>query len=176
MTLFRLTPQTGTRLKHPFGELIVGEPEETVAKLERIIAQEHPPKIIAVGDAVSLNMRRHNLSASIYIVDHKTQRSIIETTVTGFREVRVKNPPGEITTDAQSALSKSLKENEPSIVLVDGEEDLLALLAVILAPIGSLIVYGQPLVGIVVIRVTLDSRNETSALLEAMQVLESGKS
>jgi len=44
-----------------------------------------------------------------------------------------------------------------------------------LAPVGSIVVYGQPYVGVVVVRVTSETKAEVGELLEAMRVSESGK-
>ncbi len=40
------------------------------------------------------------------------------------------------------------------MVMVEGEEDLLTLVAVVLAPLGSLVAYGQPDRGIVIVVVS----------------------
>jgi uncharacterized protein (UPF0218 family) len=56
------------------------------------------------------------------------------------------------------------------VIRVEGEEDLLALPAAMLAAVGSMIIYGQPLVGLVVIRVTPETRSEVRELMESMRV------
>ena len=53
---------------------------------------------------------------------------------------------------------------------MDGEEDLLALAAVLFAPFGSMVVYGQPKQGIVVIDVTEDSKRRIHDIVERMEV------
>jgi hypothetical protein len=54
--------------------------------------------------------------------------------------------------------------------MIDGEEDLLALVAVLYAPEKSLVVYGQPNEGMVVVEVTKEKKTETCKFLEAMKV------
>jgi hypothetical protein len=54
------------------------------------------------------------------------------------------------------------------LIEVDGEEDLLAIVAVQTSPIGSLVVYGQPNVGIVLVRVSETKKAETQAILDQM--------
>lgn len=175
MPLYRINEKTRTRLKHPFGQLLAGPPEKTTERLARIIAEEAPPKIIAVGDVVSLWMRRYGIDASIYVIDHKTLRADVDGTIAGLSEVFVRNPPGEITEEAYEALRKALEGGEVEVVRVEGEEDLLALPSVILAPVGSVVVYGQPYVGVVVVRVTPEVKDEVRELLEVMRVSGSGK-
>jgi uncharacterized protein (UPF0218 family) len=52
---------------------------------------------------------------------------------------------------------------------VDGEEDLLTLVAIMVAPAGSIIAYGQPATGIVLVRVTPNKKNEIKALIDQMK-------
>ena len=85
-------------------------------------------------------------------------------------EVVVRNPPGEITEEAFDALKDALSSEERVVIRVEGEEDLLVLPAAMLAADGSMIVYGQPLVGLVVMRVTPEARHEVRELLESMKV------
>lgn len=170
MTLYRVNDQVRTRLKHPLGQLIVGKPEKTIPKLSEIIKQNIPPKVIAVGDAVSLGMKNYGLAASIYVIDRKTMRVNVAQTINELKEIVVQNPAGQVTEKASEGLRQALKEKEPVVVLVEGEEDLLALPLVLFAPIGSVIIYGQPNVGLVIIRVTPSSRHDVEELLGAMRV------
>ena len=153
----------------------MGPPERTTPRLARVIAEEAPAKVIAVGDAVSSWMRLYGVDVSLYVVDRKTLRVDVGETVTGLREVVVRNPPGEVTEEAYEVLRQVLEGGDVKVVRVEGEEDLLALPLVLLAPVGSIVVYGQPYVGVVVVRVTSETKAEVGELLEAMRVSESGK-
>ena len=55
-------------------------------------------------------------------------------------------------------------------LLVDGEEDLLALTAILCAPENSLVIYGQPHEGIVVINVTEKTREKTRRIVDTMEL------
>jgi hypothetical protein len=169
--VYRVNKNTRTRLKHPFGQLLAGPPEKTTATLAEIIARETPKKVIAVGDVVSHWMKYYGMEASVYVVDRRTQRKEIDVaTVEGLKEIVVRNPPGEITEEAFDALKEALDSDERVVIRVEGEEDLLALPAAMLAAVGSMIIYGQPLVGLVVIRVTPETRSEVRELMESMRV------
>jgi len=54
-------------------------------------------------------------------------------------------------------------------VLVEGEEDLLVLPLMAEAPIGSVIIYGQPHEGLVVITVTDERRRWAKGFLDRME-------
>ena len=153
----------------------MGGPEKTIPKLAKIIAQEVPSKIVVVGDVVSLGMRKYGVEASLYIIDQKILRTDISDKITWLKELVVSNPAGEITEEAYETLKRVLREETPTVIRVEGEEDLLTLPLILLAPIGSIIAYGQPHVGLVVIRVTPASRNEARLLLDAMKISKSGK-
>jgi hypothetical protein len=62
-----------------------------------------------------------------------------------------------------------LHSNHQTKIVVEGEEDLLTLIAIMNAPQESLVVYGQPHEGIVVVKVTEDKKTEISELLKAMK-------
>ncbi|MCJ7632059.1 DUF359 domain-containing protein [Candidatus Bathyarchaeota archaeon] len=175
MTLYRVDDRTRTRLKHPYGQLIVGGTEKTMPILAKMIAKEVPAKVVVVGDAVSLGMRKYGMEASLYIVDQKTLRTDISDKISGLNELVVRNPAGEVTEEAYEMLKRVLREEKSTVIRVEGEEDLLTLPLILLAPIGSIIAYGQPHVGLVVIRVTPALRNEARLLLDAMKISKSGK-
>jgi len=78
--------------------------------------------------------------------------------------VKVTNPPGHITNELVNAVKEAylgiIKDGKQRIIEVDGEEDLAGVPAVLLAPLGSLVLYGQPGEGVVVVEVT-EERKET---------------
>lgn len=84
------------------------------------------------------------------------------------RVFRTHNEAGMINLLAWNAIAEAIEKGD-SAVLVDGEEDLLTLVAVIAAPQGSLVVYGQPGEGIVLVRVTEGKKGEIEALIDGMR-------
>jgi len=92
-----------------------------------------------------------------------------------MKVVHVKNPQGTITEEAIAAIREALESDEPVRIIVDGEEDLLALIAVLYAPEKSLVVYGQPYEGIVVVEVTSEKKNEAVEILKAMKTVRKAK-
>jgi uncharacterized protein (UPF0218 family) len=61
-------------------------------------------------------------------------------------------------------------EEEPCLIDVEGEEDLAPLYAHLLAPIGSIVVYGQPRQGVVVQLTSLATKERCRRLLESFEV------
>ena len=83
--------------------------------------------------------------------------------------MHVNNPQGTITQEAISAVKAALEKNEHTHIVVNGEEDLLALIAVLYAPENAVVVYGQPHEGIVVVKVTSDRKEQAKQFLNAMK-------
>ena len=91
-------------------------------------------------------------------VERRTRRPPPE--VPFVRLYRATNPAGTITLEAIAAVTGAVKGEKPARVLIEGEEDLLAITAIETAPIGASIYYGQPGVGVVVVGV--DERSKAS--------------
>jgi hypothetical protein len=83
--------------------------------------------------------------------------------------VHVKNPKATITDEAITAIRDSLREANRVKIVVNGEEDLLALIAVLYAQEDSFVVYGQPYEGIVVIKATQAKKAEVAEILKIME-------
>jgi uncharacterized protein (UPF0218 family) len=173
---YRVTPELRVKFKEPFGSLIRGSFAETMSEMEKRVKREKPPKIVSVGDTVSRNLHEHQINPQLSITDNKCKRKIIKPRVfAGKKVVQVKNPQGTITEEAITAIKEALESHEPVHIIVDGEEDLLTLIAVLYASEKSLIVYGQPNVGIVVVKVTSQKKAEVTEILKAMETVRKAK-
>jgi uncharacterized protein (UPF0218 family) len=169
-----LTPELSLKLKEPFGNLIIGTPEETMDTLKEIIEIEKPSRIISVGDIVSKNLHKHNINPQLTIIDNislRTQKIPLEIAVQ--KTVFVDNPQGTITKESISAVKESLESNEHTHIVVRGEEDLLTLITVLYAPENAFVVYGQPHSGIVVVKVSSERRTRAKEFLNAMKASKS---
>jgi len=171
--IHRLTPALRKKLKSPLGLLIRGSSDETMRELKKLIERERPPKIISVGDIVSDNLIKHNILAQVLVMDNRVMRKTIKPILADVdRTLHVKNPPGTLTDETWLVMQEAIRGNQRTRVLVDGEEDLITLVAVLCAPEGSLVVYGQPHEGIVVVKVTEESRETVRRIVEAMERLK----
>ena len=140
--------------------------------LRDLIRRRKPKRIIAVGDVVSYNMLIEGIQPHIIIVDGKVMRK--ETQLTELpksRKISVKNPPGMITPQAWNAVEQAVKQKQPTLIMVEGEEDLMTLLAVLNASEGWLVVYGQPGEGVVAVKVDATAKQKVSRIIEAMEPL-----
>ena len=167
----RLAPWQRREGKSPLGLLIEGSLDETVEKLRKLIEKEKPSMIISVGDVVSESLMKKNVSPNVFIVDNRVMRKPVTPLSVKTDETRyVKNPAGTLTEEALKEVQEVLKEKKQRVkIVVDGEEDLLTLPAVLYAPENSLVVYGQPRRGIVAVKVTKRKRERVRQIIEAME-------
>lgn len=162
----KITPELRQILQKPIGKLIRSQSPRFEDVSPYLIDAR---KVISVGDATRENLLKIGISPSIQIFDfkEKRERKDVETRLEG-REVRIENPPGCISLKAISALKEAMMKDESTIIVVDGEEDLLALPAIALAPLTSVILYGQPDEGLVIVKVDEGIRSIATKMLGSL--------
>jgi uncharacterized protein (UPF0218 family) len=127
-------------LRKPFGQVV------ECSEIPKLV--KPGDKIIAIGDSVSTALILAGLSPSMIVWDGRSQRHPLgEGPLRILRKYaplkKVRNPPATITKAAWSLVSDSLQTDRASI-FVDGEEDLLAIPAILNSGDGTKIVYGFP--------------------------------
>ena len=168
MPRLKLTDELRTTLKSPLGDLVKGTSEQNMAKVLETIEREKPKRVICVGDVVSRNAIKAGVPVDVRVVDNRIMREKAEPTkLDAKRILYAKNPPGTLDFTAWQALSEAIERGD-SLMVVEGEEDLLTLAAIIEAPITSIVIYGQPEEGIVMVRVDEKKKRETHAIIDAM--------
>ena len=168
MTSLRPAPTDLVQLKKPLGQLVPGTPTETMPRLKILVQQRKPSKITTVGDVVSRETLATGIQVNLRIVDQLTLRKRISPVeIKAERTYRVKNPAGVITKEAWDTIKEALKDRE-ALILVDGEEDLLAIPAVLESPDNALVVYGQPSEGLVVITASPQTKSEVRKIVNRM--------
>jgi uncharacterized protein (UPF0218 family) len=158
--LARLPPAIRNQLSDPMGQIYT-----TIEDLLPVLGFP----LITVGDVVTSHFNLSGRPPNVSIIDHLTQRKPISPPpdplhVDFFLEVE--NPPASLTEELIRIVYWAV--NEPSgisQILVDGEEDLAVLPAVVSAPIGSSVVYGQPNMGMVHVPVTPETQRRVWDLL-----------
>jgi len=168
LTSFRPAQSDLVQLKAPLGQLLRGPPTETMPKLKILVQQSKPSKVTTVGDVVSRETLAAGINVGLRIVDQMTLRKRISPVeIKAERTYRVKNPAGVITSEAWDAIRQALKERE-AVIFVDGEEDLLAIPAVLESPDNALVVYGQPSEGLVVVIASPEKKSEVRKIVSRM--------
>ena len=155
------------QLKNPLGNLVSDNDPNKENIIKKISAES---VIITVGDRTTENMLQLGLKPQIQIIDGLEKRSecAVLTDDTINTKLSCKNPPGEITEESIQVIQKAFSSEPPVRITVDGEEDLLVIPACIFAPENSVVMYGQPNEGLVIVHVTPEIRAKVQKILDAM--------
>lgn len=169
-----------SELKEPMGTLFPG-PEDTPEVAIRAAVEAIPafsPCLIAVGDVTVNALLETGWVPDVGFVDGLTKRTAWdgEIDMTSFvGHLTCENPPGQLTPDLLECTDLALdfafsEDGGPVLLEVEGEEDLAPIMIHLLAPLGTVVLYGQPSAG-VVLRVTDEStKARCRALLDSFEV------
>ena len=156
------------QLKIPLGDLLL---EKDATKQNIIKYLSNNSFVITVGDRTTEKMINFGLTPSVQIIDSQEKRikrdppkdENIST------ELRCDNPATEITEQSIDTIKKAFSLKPPVRIVVNGEEDLLVIPVCINAPKDSVVMYGQPNEGLVIVQITPEIRNKTQRLLDSME-------
>jgi len=144
--------------KEPFGELH--------QSIEEIIPLISSGTVYAVGDVVTHNLQRNGITPAIAVIDGQTMRSPCNRMPALKGEcINVKNPAGTITDELIHALTYAVL-HPPVTINVDGEEDLAVIPLILAAPLGAIVLYGQPHKGVVMRTVNREAQQTAQQFLD----------
>jgi uncharacterized protein (UPF0218 family) len=136
--------------------------------LNSIVSKTRPRKVVAVGDVVSRETLVAGITVNLRILDHiSKRRPTAAFNLKVKKTYHVKNPAGVITLEAWETIKRAMKDEE-ALIIVEGEEDLLALPCIVESPSNSLVLYGQPSKGLVVVDTNSKVKDEASLILSRM--------
>jgi len=143
--------------------MVSSEPENVHAALFVITP-------IAVGDATTEKLQSYGIIPSLQIVDAQEKRIKREPPQANkvSTNLSCQNPAGEITEQSIEIIKQAITSKPPVRIIVDGEEDLLVIPVCIYAPENTIIMYGQPNEGLVVVTVNEEIKKKTKSILDAM--------
>ncbi len=154
-------------LINPFGEIV-----KDFATFKQSI--EKVDFLVTVGDIVSADFIKNNFQASISVIDLKTRRqniykSYFEKYFTILPKIKLSNPAGVIkfstALSIQRYIQNFLNNKIKKIIVINGEEDLLALPFILFSPLESIIIYGIHDKGMAIVEVNVDTKEKVKQLL-----------
>jgi uncharacterized protein (UPF0218 family) len=157
-----LPPELRSAFKEPFGPVF--------SDAEPLLSDAGRP-IVAVGDVVTYHLREAGHEPHVAVIDGRTEREAVTEEIrsalsdAGDRRIEVVNEPAELSRELLLAIRDAVDAEENTLLLVEGEEDLATLPAVLATPLGGSVVYGQPGEGMVLIDVTEENRATMRDLL-----------
>lgn len=155
-------------LKKPLGVLIRDSDTTKENILKNIPADSF---VITVGDATTEKLIKYGIIPSLQIVDGLEKRSKRELPSSSAKTTfSCDNPPAQITQESIDVIKKALKE-PPARIKVIGEEDLLVLPVCVYAPENSVVLYGQPNEGLVIVEINSETRNKAESIMNSMKMM-----
>jgi uncharacterized protein (UPF0218 family) len=155
------------QLKIPLGELIL-EKEADKKNIQKHLSEKS--YIITIGDRTTEKMIDFGLIPSLQIIDGQEKRVVrdIPKSFDTATNLSCDNPAAEITAQSIETIKEAFVSKTPVRIMVNGEEDLLVIPVCIYAPENSVVMYGQPNEGLVIVEVTPEIRNKTQKLMDLM--------
>ncbi len=162
-------PQTlRDELKVPLGTLV---PDNQVNYASISAHTANAAHIITVGDKTTEKLIEFGIVADLQITDGQERRLYRNQPklATGTIKMTCQNPAGQITDQSVSKIKKAFLSSVPVRLEVTGEEDLLVLPVCIYAPDNSVVLYGQPNEGMVIVCIDDKIRQKTQRLVDSMK-------
>lgn len=153
-------------LRKPLGTVLTGH------DIEKSIVANRDNVTISVGDVATQTLFSFGVQPSLAIIDLQVNRKPYQSFEAykfpkKYRIVRMKSGPGYIAKLAIKVIKEwSASVKDRTVLVIDGEEDLLAIPAIIHAPIGSMVYYGQPHKGLVEVLVSSEKKKTAVELLQ----------
>jgi GTP-dependent dephospho-CoA kinase len=166
--VYRLPEELRSQLATPLGRVYSSD-EAKGAEFEKLVREA--PMVITVGDRVTESLGDLGRIPDVQVVDGVERRTAREEpNVPYARLVKVTNPAGTLTTAAIAGMRNAMLGRKPVRVRVEGEEDLMAVLAIAMAPVSALVFYGQPGVGVVVVKANAVAKARNRAIMAKMGI------
>ena len=166
--MHRLPEELRTRLAAPLGTVYSAE-DAKGPDFGRLVRSA--PMTITVGDRVTDTLGAMGRTPDVQVVDGVERRvARAVPSVPYARLIRVRNPAGTLTEGAIAGMRKAFLGKKPVRVQVEGEEDLMAMLAIAMAPVSAIVFYGQPGVGVVAVRADAIAKSRNRVILAQMGI------
>ncbi|MBI4973025.1 pantetheine-phosphate adenylyltransferase [Candidatus Roizmanbacteria bacterium] len=169
-------------LREPLGNVFTGRLSEKKSVVKRIvdtIQKAKPSMTFAIGDIIAGSLWESGFSPSITVIDYKSRREALREIsnfkfqISNFR--RYRNRAGTIEVSAVRRLktlcNNFLRENTPQSLIIEGEEDLMVLPAILVAPLGSIVLYGQYNLGVIAVSVTEEKKEGVLKIVSRFNLL-----
>ncbi|MBI3840867.1 MAG: DUF359 domain-containing protein [Thaumarchaeota archaeon] len=168
--VYRLPESLRPSLARPLGRLFKKD-EVDGPTFKKLVGEA--AMVVTVGDRVTETVWGLGRAPDLQVVDSRENRKERNPPDVPFaRLVKVKNPPGTLTHEAIEGVRDALGGKKPARVLVEGEEDLVAIPVIALAPVSALVFYGQPGEGIVAVRADAVAKSRNRRILGEMGISE----
>ena len=124
--------------------------------------------LIAVGDIIVDSLLKAGINPDVKVIDFRSRKISIKRTVPFWdcpkKGLSLENKPGTINLKTAEKLKELIRKGKGWLV-VDGEEDLLALPVILFSPLNSLVFYGHWQLGVVEVIVSEKIKNRVLKII-----------
>lgn len=167
MKEYIISDNVRNKLKTPLGTLI----ENKKINREYLLNIINSNQTITIGDATTEKFIKYNIPINISVFDSKEKRIKREPPLLNSVKLhKLRNPQGRITQDSIELIKNCLIIKDKLQIIVEGEEDLLTLLFTSIFPINTMIFYGQPNQGLVIVKINKELRKYANKLLNEIGI------
>ena len=166
------------KLQEPLGKIF-----KEVHQVIKFIKSIKPIQIIAVGDIITDSLLKAGIDPDVKVIDFKTRRKEIkrDTLIKDslYKDCLYLNNPGTINLKTAEKLRQMIQKRSVLVsestfkvgpygswLIVDGEEDLLTLPAILFAPLNSLVLYGHWQYGIIAVEVDEEIKEKVREIIK----------
>lgn len=173
--VFTASQEIREELREPIGTVFPGVETDFQVAAENVVRKIHevaPPMVITVGDIVTYSLQKEGYEPDISFIDHRSRRKDLNTIshTAVFRHGTYQNVAGTIS----SLVVQKYVEIIPDVIntkhhhqlIIEGEEDMLGLAAIMLAPLGAVVLYGQFEQGIVCVTIDEQVKQQAASLFK----------
>jgi GTP-dependent dephospho-CoA kinase len=163
---YKLPESLRSGLAKPMGRLFTAD-EVKGREFAELVRQAE--MVITVGDRVTDTVGAMGRPPDVQVVDAKENRKGREPPAVPYaRLIRASNPAGALSEEVVEAVRSALGGEMPARVLVEGEEDLVAIPVIAMAPSSAVVLYGQPGEGIVAVKPDPRTKARNRSILNQM--------
>lgn len=152
----------------------LGNVYKTTKQLLRCIDTSKHTLIITVGDIITDSFLKVGVDPDVKIIDFKSRRKPIkrDTLIKDslYKDCLYLNKPGTINLKTAEKLKQMIRKRSVgpygSWLIVDGEEDLLTLPAILFTPLNSLVLYGHWQYGIIAVEVDEEIKDKVRNIIK----------
>jgi len=155
LNVYKLPEHIRVKFRQPLGELYRSDRISTlINKIKNYLDRGY--YIASIGDRVTKTLIEEGIIPKLAVIDKKERRYTKLMSPAEFFDkiLIIRNDPGTINFRNCESIANAIKSKYKTLIYVLGEEDLLATLVILINISNGILVYGQPLQGIVLCEVT----------------------
>jgi pantetheine-phosphate adenylyltransferase len=161
-------------------DIYINQQQKQILQYPQGVLLKNPIKVVAhlisqangvalVGDYITQWFYDHDFDFDYTVVDGMSQRMPFELQHIHWVPdlvIRAKNPAGSLSAEMARAARQALT-HERAKVVIEGEEDLAAIVLLLFMPLGGVLFYGQPDRGVVCLDVTEQTKEHFAHFINA---------